>query len=240
MRSRLAFAIALLVLALPAEARHRRSRKPAAALALNGGAAAVRWTDGDTFRILDGPYRGRRARLEGYNTLETFGPVHRWGTWSPVELLALARAATPVAASQSWSCTTSGVQDRYRRMLVACPRAAAVLVRHGLAMVYAMEGHADPALLALQREAQQRRAGMWAKGVPRGIVTNVHSAAENSNGSAYNRVVDTGTGIASGRPHSVAYATCELVCEETGGGRACMVYVPFERRYRHKPSCLRW
>ena len=113
------------------------------------------------------------------------------------------------------------------------------LVRQGLAMVYAVEGPADPALLSLQREAQRRRTGIWAKGVPRGIVTNVHSAAENSGGSAYNRVVDTRTGIARSRPHSVAYATCEAVCEETDGDRACMVYVPFERRYRHKPRCLR-
>jgi len=240
MRIRLAVAVAALLLAPAAEARHRhRDRPPASSVVLGGAPAAVRWTDGDTFRILTGAHRGRSARLEGYNTLETFGPVHRWGTWSPGELLALARAATPVVASRSWSCTTAAREDRYRRLLVACPGAAAELVGRGLAMVYEVGAEGDPRLLALQRDAQRRGAGIWAKGVPRGIVTSVHSAAEGTRGGAYNRVVDTRTGVARGRPHAVAYATCAEVCEQTEGDRACMVYVPFERRYRHRPWCLR-
>jgi micrococcal nuclease len=238
-RSRLPLALALVVFASPAEARHGpRRRAPASRVFLGGAATEVRWTDGDTFRILNGPLRGRSARLEGYNTLETHGPVHRWGAWSGAELLTIARAAGRFAATRSWECTARGEEDRYRRLLVACPRAAAELVRRGLAMVYAVRRPADPELLALQREAQESRAGIWAKGVPRGIVTSVHSAAENG-GEAYNRVVDTATGMARERPHRAFYATCQLVCEETEGDRTCMVYVPFERRYRHRPRCLR-
>jgi micrococcal nuclease len=239
MRIRAAVALAALLVAAPATARRHPRRRPAETVVLDGAPVAVRWTDGDTFRILSGPRHGRSARLLGYNTLETFGPVHRWGSWTPPELLALARAATPVAASRTWSCATAGQEDRYRRLLVACPEAAAELVGRGLAMVYSVGGPADPRLLELQRDAQRRGAGIWAKGVPRGIVTSVHSAAEGNEGGAYNRVVDTRTGVASGRPHGVAYATCVEVCEETEGDRACMVYVPFGRRYRHRPWCLR-
>ncbi len=239
MTSRLALALALLVVALPAEARRKPHRRVGAGtVVLDGAVTDVRWTDGDTFRILSGTRRGRSARLEGYNTLETFGPVHRWGSWSGAELLEIAHEAGRFAATKSWECTAAGDEDRYRRLLVACPTAAAELVRRGLAMVYAVGRPADPVLLAAQREAQRRGSGMWAKGVPRGIVTNVHSAAENAHG-AYNRVVDTSTGMTHERHHRAFYRTCQVVCETTGGDRACMVYVPFERRYRHRPRCLR-
>jgi endonuclease YncB( thermonuclease family) len=230
-------ALALLAAAAPAGARDRA--RQGAEIELDGAPTAVRWTDGDTIRIQSGPWRGRSARLEGYNTLETYGPVHRWGTWSPHDLLALARAAAPVAASRRWTCVSSGREDRYGRLLVACPGAALELVRRGLAMVYAIDGPADPALLRAQEEAQRRGDGLWSRGVPRGIVTSVHSAAESPSGSAYDRVVDTTTGAAAARRHALRYRTCELVCEGEGVNRTCMVYVPFERRYRHRPACLR-
>lgn len=242
MRLRLTLALAALLIAAPAAARHRRShhRAPPAAVLLDGAPTAVRWTDGDTFRFLDGPYAGRAARLDGYNTLETFGPVHSWGGWAGEDLLALAKAATPVASSQTWRCTTAGAEDRYRRLLVACPGAAETLVGRGLAMVYAVDHPAAPSLLALQRDAQRRRLGIWAKGVPAAIPTSIHSAAENGGGPTYDRVVDTRTGEALKRPHGGWYRTCQQVCVGSGGDRACMVYVPFERRYRHRPPCLRW
>jgi endonuclease YncB( thermonuclease family) len=239
MDGRIVVAVALLVSAAPAEARRRpHGRAGASAVFLDGAATDVRWTDGDTFRIWSGPLRGRSARLEGYNTLETFGPVHRWGGWSGAELLELARAATRFVARGSWECAARGEEDRYGRLLVACPGAAAELVRRGLAMAYGVGRPVDGDLLALQREAQARGAGMWAKGVPSGIVTSVHSAAEGARG-AYNRVADTRTGIAGERRHDTSYATCELVCEGVGRDRSCMVYVPYERRYRHRPWCLR-
>lgn len=218
------------------EARHRDAT--AAAVVLDGAATAVRWTDGDTFRILSGPLRGRSARLQGYNTLESYGPVHLWGTWSGPELLEVARAASRVAPSATWRCRAEGEEDRYRRLLVSCPAAAAELVRRGLAMVYGVGRPADPELLRLQRDAQRRGAGMWAKGVPREIVTSVHSALEGEERS-YDRVVDTSTGVARTRPHRATYGTCRLVCHGRGADRSCMRYVPFGRRFRHRPWCLR-
>lgn len=234
---RLAATLMLLALAAPAEAR-RRPRHPAAAVLLDGTATDVRWTDGDTFRILSGPLRGRSARLEGYNALETYGPVHRWGAWSSAELLENGRAAARLPPTATWRCASRGDSDRYGRLLVSCPALAAELVRRGLAMAYAVGGPADPGLLAVQREAQRRGAGMWARGVPGAIVTSVHSAREGLR-PAYDRVVDTATGATSQRRHRASYATCQLVCVGAGADRSCMRYVPFERRYRGRPWCLR-
>jgi micrococcal nuclease len=223
--------------AAPAVAR-RHPGTPPATIVLDGAATAVRWNDGDSFRILDGPHRGRRARLAGVNALETHGPVHRWGRWTPEELYALARSTAAIAASRPWACAAQGRSDGYRRLLVACPEAAAALVRRGHAMVYAIDGPADPALVAEQRAAQRLGAGMWAKGVPDEIVTSVHSADERElRGRPYDRIADTRSGEARARPHHRTYATCEWVCAASGRG-SCMRYVPFERRYRDRPGCL--
>jgi micrococcal nuclease len=82
---------------------------------------------------------------------------------------------------------------------------------------------------------------MWAGGAPPLVPTSLHSAGEPDLGprGAYDRVVDTRTGAAVARPHRRRYATCEEVCLGAGAERACMVYVPFERRYRGRPRCLR-
>ena len=53
---------------------------------LNGEKTAVYFNDGDTFKVLSGPLKGKRSRLYGYNTLEAYGPVHRWGSFSKKEL----------------------------------------------------------------------------------------------------------------------------------------------------------
>jgi micrococcal nuclease len=242
---RLALAAVVLLAAPPADAGHRRlgprrpPARPPSAVVLDGSPVAVRWIDGDTFRFLDGPRQGQGARLEGYNTLETYGPVHRWGGWTRRELLALARAATPLVASRTWSCHSAGAQDRYRRLLVACPDAAAELVRAGLAMVFAIGVPPQAGLLDLQRDAQRRGAGMWAKGVPGHILTSVHSADEAAGTRPHDRLVDTATGVAGRRQHDRSYGTCDEVCAGAGADRSCMLYVPFARRFRGPPRCLR-
>jgi endonuclease YncB( thermonuclease family) len=219
--------------------RPPRAVHPTSELLLDGVRTRVRWTDGDTFRVLEGPHRGRSTRLAGVNALETHGPVHRWGAWAPPELWAIALESAAIAASAASECTV-GRPDRYGRLLVDCPQAAAELVRRGHAMVFAVEGAADPALLALQQAAQAAGAGMWAKGVPRALVTSVHSTAEPGlSRGAYDRVVDTRTGLARAHPHHRAYPVCEWVCAGTPEDGSCMLYVPFERRYRHRPPCLR-
>lgn len=233
---------AALLAAAPAAAgaRGRSPRGAPATLTLDGQETRVRWVDGDTFLVDSGPLRGFSTRVVGYNTLETYGPVHRIGAASPERLWAVAREAAPLLARGAWRCQTLGERDGYGRALVACPDAAAALVRAGLAMVFALDGPADPALLSAQREAQSARAGLWAGGVPPLVPTSVHAEGERGLGAkgAYDRVVDTRTGRAAPRPHRRRYATCEEVCLGEGAQRACMVYVPYERRHRDRPACL--
>lgn len=229
-------------LALPSPAVARsRAKGAAGALTLDGVRVGVRWTDGDTFKVVDGPFRGVRARVIGFNTLETFGPVHRWGRWAPDELLAIARGTGARAAAGTWSCRRVNGQDRYGRLKVACPDLARALVAAGEAHVLAMDEPADPALVETQRDAQRRGAGIWAKGVPALLVTSAHSADERGLGrrGAYDRVVDARTGATRAVPHSRRYAACEEVCAGEGAGRSCFLYVPPERRFRDRPACLR-
>lgn len=210
-------------------------------LILSGQRIPVRWTDGDTFRIGGGRFAGRAARLVGVNALETFGPVHRFGGMDARALLAIAKATAPLAAARAWRCATEGAPDAYGRLLVECPDAAEALVRAGHAMVFAVGRPPDPALVEAQRAAQAARAGMWAGGVPPLTPTSLHSAGEPGLGprGAYDRIADTRTGIAAAVRHARTYATCEERCLGEGAQRACMVYVPFERRYRQRPACLR-
>ena len=246
-----ALAVALALLAAPgAPSAHSGRREPGdrtravatprPAVVLDGERRAVRWIDGDTFRILEGPEAGRSARLAGVNTLESYGPVHRWGAWRPAELLAFAREATRFAREGEWRCTRQGGEDRYRRLLVSCPDAARALVEAGLAMVFAVDGPPDQGLLAAQRAAQERGSGMWRKGVPPLLPSSLHSADEpDLADGAYDRMVDTRTGETEPRRHESTYRACQEVCVGEGAERACMTYVPFARRYRDRPACLR-
>jgi endonuclease YncB( thermonuclease family) len=236
-------ALALAGLAMPglAEARRAKGRGARGFVVLEGERVPVRWTDGDSFRIGGGRFAGRAGRLQGVNALETFGPVHRIGGMAPDRLLAMARATAPLAASRAWRCGADGTSDGYGRLLVHCPGAAEALVRAGHAVVFAVDAPADATLLEAQRRAQAARAGMWAGGVPPLVPTSLHSADEEGLGprGAYDRIVDTRTGAAEARSHARRYATCEEVCVGEGAGRACLTYVPFERRYRSRPRCLR-
>jgi endonuclease YncB( thermonuclease family) len=216
-----------------------RARPQGSALVLDGTRRPVRWIDGDTFRVLDGPQKGRSARVVGVNSLESYGPVHRWGRWRPAQLLGIAREATRRVKVGEWHCQASGGDDAYGRILATCPDAARMLVRAGLAMVFAVGEPPDPELLALQRKAQARGAGMWRKGVPPLIPSSVHSADEPGlEKGAYDRIVDTRTGMAEPRPHQDVYRVCQEVCVGEGADRACMTWVPFERRYENRPPCL--
>ena len=243
--------VGLIVLtSLISEARSKSEKRPnpdkhdtPATLILNGEKTDVVWTDGDSFKIKTGPFKGHGTRLQRYNTLEAFGPVHSWGTWTPRELYEIAKASSGVAASQEWACTTDGKLDGYQRLLIDCPGAAKELIRTGHAMVYAVEGgKPDPELLAVQKEAMAKKVGMWAKGVVKGIISSLHSLGEDGpdpEGESYNRIVDTRTGEALAHKHKDVYETCQTVCEKVDGDQSCMVYVPFKRRYGGKPDCLR-
>jgi endonuclease YncB( thermonuclease family) len=208
------------------------------AVLIDGQRAAVRWTDGDSFHVDSGPLRGRSVRLADVNALEAYGPVHRIGTLSPSALFELARASAGVAASGQWSCSSLGRRDVYGRTLVRCPEAAAALVRSGHAMVFAVEGRADEALLELQREAQAAGRGLWAGGVPPRLLSSLHSVGERGvdQRGAYDRHVDTATGAARPVRHRRTYALCQEVCLE-GPLASCLRYVPVRQRYRRWPPC---
>lgn len=207
---------------------------------LDGQPTEVRWTDGDSFKVESGPLKGFGTRLFGYNTLEAFGPVHRIAGLGPVALEQLATSSAALLAATTWSCRTEGKRDGYGRALISCPDAAAALVLAGHAMVYAVEARPDPALLALQRQAQAAGRGMWAGGVPPEIITSLHSAGEKDlkGKPPYDRLCDTRTGLTRLRQHRSSYRTCQEVCVGEGPLGSCMVYVPFERRYRDRPGCL--
>ena len=138
-------------------------------------------------------------------------------------------------------CSIEGKRDAYHRLLATCPEVAEALVRAGDAMVFAVDGPPDARLVALQRDAQVAGRGMWAFGAPPLLPSSVHSSDEPDMGprGAYDRIVDTRTGVTEARPHGRTYRTCEEVCVGAGPDRACMVYVPFARRYRDRPACLR-
>jgi micrococcal nuclease len=210
-------------------------------LQVNGQQTFVRWTDGDSFKFKSGPFDGRGTRLVGYNTLEAYGPVHRWGEWTAKELFALAERSSTVAASKEWACTTDGKVDGYGRVLVDCPDLAVEMARAGHGLAYSVDGKANEKVLEAQAEAMKNKVGMWEKGAVKGVITSLHSVGEDGDAkdTAYNRVVDTRTGEALGRQHQHHYGLCEEVCETTDGDVSCMTYVPFERRYKNKPACLK-
>jgi endonuclease YncB( thermonuclease family) len=208
------------------------------AINLDGTRTRVRWSDGDSFKFLDGPNKGSGVRLGRYNTLESYGPAHRWGDWTAKELFEIAKSSKYLAAQEVWDCTTAGDKDGYGRILVDCPGVALSLVAAGHAHIFYLEGEPPEDLIEAQRKAQKKKMGMWAKGVPEVLITSLHSAAEKESGEAYNRRADTRTGMSTVREHTETYGTCEEVCEEGETG-SCMVYVPFKIRYRNKPDCLK-
>lgn len=218
------------------EASPAPAKAPAAAtVQLDGKSVEVKWRDGDTFQIASGELAGTTARLSGFNTLEDYGPVHRWGDWTPEELYALARAPGATLSSRGWTCTSAGQRDKYKRLLVDCPGVAESLIAEGLAMVFAIDEAPSDRLVAAQQRAIEAKVGMWKKGAPQLLVTSLHSVDE---GRGYNRVVDTRTGVAKVREHEEKYEVCQEVCEGPEGAASCMLYVPYERRYKDRAECL--
>ena len=203
---------------------------------LNGETTSVRWSDGDTFSFKSGPHKRSSARLAGYNSLESYGPVHRWGDWTPTQLYFLAKSSWKLGAAQTWTCSSEGEKDHYGRLLVDCPEAALAMVSEGHGLVFGVDDAPPAALLAAQATAMKTKKGMWEKGNPHEVITSLHSADEGeSKGVTYNRIVDTRTGLSREAAHKQVFAVCEEVCLD---GSSCMIYVPFAQRYKDKPDCL--
>ena len=183
---------------------------------LNGELVPVTFNDGDSFRVLAGSYKDGKARIAGYNTLESHGAVHQWGSWTLKEMYINAKMATMFARKGIWECSTDGETDTYGRMLVSCPELAKALVSRGMA--HAMSVTDDPAdaeLLTLQHEAQAERRGFWAHGIPDFVLTSIHSAEEDVSGKGtYNRLVSTDDGHSVKWKHETRYAECFKVCHK--------------------------
>jgi endonuclease YncB( thermonuclease family) len=182
---------------------------------VNGVASRVYFNDGDTFRMQTGPFGGSSARLAGFNTLESYGPAHRWGSWDAYELYIIAKMATLNARRGVWHCTGDGSRDGYGRLLLDCPDLAVDQISKGYA--HAMTVDDTPAraeYLRVQQRAMRARRGFWAHGVPEFIMTSVHSVDEYANRSeaAKNRMVSTRDGHSERYEHHEIYDECEWVC----------------------------
>ena len=87
---------------------------------LDGVSIAVEWDDGDTFHGKTADGTKIKARLAGYNTLESYGPVHQWGEWTE-EMYAFAKESGVFASKQVWECADTKKGGGYGRVLVDCP-----------------------------------------------------------------------------------------------------------------------
>jgi len=181
---------------------------------INDKPMPVFFNDGDSFRVLEGALAGTKARLAGYNTLESYGPVHSWGAASAKEMYVLAKMATLLGRRGIWSCSSDMTTDTYGRALLQCPELAETMIRKGLA--HAMTVTADPAapeLLAAQREAIEAGRGIWSQGAPEWVLTSLHSVDERpGRGSTYNRLVSSIDGHSEKWRHSEVYSECDKVC----------------------------
>jgi micrococcal nuclease len=202
---------------------------------LDGEQTLVDWDDGDTFASQGG--RKIRARMKGFNTLESYGPVHRWGDWTAEELYHLSKKAGEVASAEGWECSDTGEGGGYGRLLVDCPALRKKLLEEGLAHPFSIGGPAPEEDMASLRHAIAFKKGIWAKGAPRFLVTSLHSNDEDPEKEAYNRICDLSVGQCDVRTHEEVYAVCEEVCSDD----SCMVYVPYSKRYKpeSKADCLR-
>jgi endonuclease YncB( thermonuclease family) len=214
--------------------------KSPARLVLDGNTIPVHWDDGDTFTS-NPSTNGEgeepvRARLSGYNTLESYGPVHRWGDWDHVALYRLAKEAGVRASSEVWNCVRLEGQGGYGRALVDCPELKLELLASGLAHLFLIDGEAEAKYLVAQQEAIANKAGMWAKGVPEGIITSLHSAHKRlDDHRTYDRIASPHSGAAEKYFHNETYSSCQEVCHHG----SCMVYVPYAERYGDKRAeCL--
>jgi len=200
---------------------------------LDGVETPVHWDDGDTFMV---PSTRLKARLGGYNTLESYGAVHRFGP-GELHLQRIATEATALAKSKPWACTAQQGSGGYGRTRVDCPGLREALLEAGLAHVFAVDETGSPGDLAAQQRGIDGGLGMWAKGAPSAIVTSVHSVDEKPGQTeTYNRILDIQTGTTSKRMHGNVYRPCEWVCE----GDSCLLYVPYAQRYGpSRADCLR-
>lgn len=241
----LAFAFVALSLSAPGALAEDGKKAKKVSILLDGSEERVNFNDGDSFRILDGPRKGQKARLVGFNTLEAYGPVHFWGDANGWDLYHVNEKDIELAKSEQWECTSLGGVDGYGRILVLCPELRKRMIAEGYAHVYAYGDEVpDPDLVDLMLKAQSERRGMWRWGIPQAIVTSVHSIDEkdpddplaSERKESYNRMADTRTGKTFAVKHKSVFKPCDVFCHSG----SCMVYVPFKSRFGDdRPACMK-
>ncbi len=195
-------------------------------IVLDGVETNVHWPDGDSLNIESGQYSGRGARIEGYNTLEAYGNVQRWGEWTYEGLAAVRGTSKDLARSQAWTCNTTGETGGFDRMLLACEGLRDEMVGRGLGHLFTIHERLPASAIDAQRRARDQQRGMWAHGVPEQVLTSVTSTADGYR-RTFDRYVDPVSGQAERAFHDESYDTCEEVCRYG----SCMIYIPQDRRF---------
>ena len=213
MRLTFAFSVIVAVMLMVSTAHHAEAT-PKTRVTLNGKSAPVFFNDGDSFRVLAGSLKGSKARLAGFNTLESYGAVHSWGSWTKKELYALAKMGTYNAREGVWVCTSDLSKDTYGRYLWDCPDLVVDQIKKGYAHAMSVTAEpAKPAAVAAQHDAVKNKRGIWAHGVPEYVLTSIHSATERSDDRpSYNRLVSSVDGHSLKWKHRDTYEECDDVC----------------------------
>ena len=222
--------------AVPAETTSTQSVETSTPLViLDGVQLEADWDDGDTFSAVHPETQEKiKARLFGFNTLESYGPVHQWGEWTEQELYIIAKEAGVFARSKTWTCTDTKEGGGYGRKLVDCPDLRKEMLELGYAHPFSIGTTAPQADMEAMQKGITEKNGMWGKGAPKFLITSLHSQKEKPDKEVYNRVCDLSVGQCEEQVHNATYAVCEKVCFED----SCMTYVPFAQRYRNKAECL--
>lgn len=238
------FCVVLVSIFLP-----QASAQQSTQIEINGEIASVFFNDGDTFRILSGKLMGKRSRVEGFNTLESYGPVHRWGSFKSRELMNIANEGTLNARRGGWHCTTDLSTDTYGRLLSTCMDLASDQIEKGLAHVMTVtQSPGNAGLIEKQRGAIKEGKGMWALGVPNFVLTSTHSLHEvRDRTETYDRFVSTRDGHSVVAKHRNNYEDCQEICYSPGlenqdpdpSVNSCMIYVNAQNRFGPtRAACL--
>jgi hypothetical protein len=220
---------------VPVDGKEDVQEEVTTAVVLDGVSLDANWDDGDTFSAIH-PETGNKikARLSGFNTLESYGPVHRWGDWTSKELYGISKEAGVFARKKTWTCTDTKKGGGYGRLLVDCPDLRKEILEAGLATPFSIGSAAPQEDLDALNRGISAKNGMWVKGTPQFMISSLHSQDEKPDNDAYDRVCDMSTGACEKRLHQNTYEVCQEVCIED----SCMIYVPFSLRYRNKAACL--
>jgi micrococcal nuclease len=211
-------------------------KKKQGTLLLDGVEQTVFWDDGDTFSFSGSEGKKVKARLKGLNTLESYGPVHQWGDWTESELYSFAKEGGVFASAQKWNCTDTKQGGGYGRILVDCPDFRKAILEAGLAHAFSVDQASPDADVVAQQIGMDAQIGIWEKGVPKSLLTSIHSQDEKADKDAYNRVCQTETGQCDVVTHTEIYEVCQKVCQDD----SCMIYVPYKQRYgADAASCLK-